>query len=131
MKTDTAPPPPSEDEPLEAALAVASWGVDYIVLTSVDRDDLEDGGAGHFAKTVGLLKELQPSILVECLVSDFAGMMEPCTTLATCGLDVYAHNVETVERLQARVRDRARITHSRYCSCGGPRPRRSMRRHRF
>ena len=51
------------------------------------------------------LKELQPSILVECLVSDFAGMMEPCTTLATCGLDVYAHNVETVERLQARVRD--------------------------
>ena len=70
VKTDTAPPPPSADEPLEAALAVASWGVDYIVLTSVDRDDLEDGGAGHFAKTVGLLKELQPSILVECLVSD-------------------------------------------------------------
>ena len=105
VKTDTKPPPPSADEPLEAALAVASWGVDYIVLTSVDRDDLEDGGAGHFAKTVGLLKELQPSILVECLVSDFAGAYEPCTTLATCGLDVYAHNVETVERLQKRVRD--------------------------
>ena len=54
---------------------------------------------------MNLLKELQPSILVECLVSDFAGAYEPCTTLATCGLDVYAHNVETVERLQARVRD--------------------------
>jgi len=105
VKTDAKPPPPDEDEPLNAAFAVASWGVDYIVLTSVDRDDLPDGGAGHFARTVRTLKELQPDILVECLVSDFGGAPEPVEHLAACGLDVYAHNVETVERLQKFVRD--------------------------
>lgn len=106
VKTDAAPPPPDEDEPWNAASAVASWGVDYIVLTSVDRDDLDDGGAGHFARTVGLLKDLRPEMLVECLVSDFAGAKRPVAALARSGLDVYAHNLETVERLQPRVRDR-------------------------
>jgi len=106
VKTDLAPPPPDVDEPFEAAAAVASWDVDYVVLTSVDRDDLDDGGAGHFAKTVRLLKELKPGILVECLVSDFAGAAAPAETLAACGLDVYSHNLETVERLQPYVRDR-------------------------
>lgn len=79
--------------------------MDYIVLTSVDRDDLEDGGAGHFRNTVQCIKMLQPELLVECLVSDFRGDREAVKALAKSGLDVYSHNVETVERLQGHVRD--------------------------
>ena len=80
---------------------MAQWGVDYIVLTSVDRDDIEDWGSGHFATTVQLIKEHSGgNILVECLVSDFRGDLDAVETLANSGLDVYAHNVETVERLQ-------------------------------
>jgi lipoyl synthase len=89
----------------KTAEAVAEWGVDYIVLTSVDRDDIPDGGAQHFAHTVELLKHKKPNLLVECLVSDFLGMKDSVGTLARSGLDVYAHNVETVERLQRFVRD--------------------------
>jgi lipoic acid synthetase len=74
-------------------------------MTSVDRDDIRDGGAQHFAHTVELLKHAKPEILVECLVSDFQGNKESVETLAKSGLDVYAHNVETVERLQKFVRD--------------------------
>ena len=89
----------------QTAEAVTKWGVDYIVLTSVDRDDIPDGGSQHFATTVELLKHANPDILVECLVSDFQGDPNSVKTLATSGLDVYAHNVETVERLQKYVRD--------------------------
>lgn len=53
--------------------AISRWGIDYVVLTSVDRDDLEDGGADHFATTVELIKAAKPGMLVECLVSDFRG----------------------------------------------------------
>ena len=105
VKTDSKPPPPDPFEPFKTAEAVAQWGVDYIVLTSVDRDDIEDGGAQHFAHTVELLKHKKPELLVECLVSDFAGRLESVECLALSGLDVYAHNVETVERLQPFVRD--------------------------
>lgn len=90
---------------IQTAEAVTKWGVDYIVLTSVDRDDIPDGGSQHFATTVELLKHANPSLLVECLVSDFRGDPSSVATLATSGLDVYAHNVETVERLQKYVRD--------------------------
>lgn len=75
------------------------------MLTSVDRDDMDDGGANHFATTVDLIKKTIPHMLVECLVSDFAGNLTSVETLANSGLDVYAHNVETVERLQKYVRD--------------------------
>jgi lipoic acid synthetase len=105
VKTDAKPPPPDPFEPFKTAEAVAKWGVDYIVLTSVDRDDIPDGGAGHFATTVELLKIAKPSLLVECLVSDFRGDPDSVDRLAKSGLDVYAHNVETVERLQRYVRD--------------------------
>eukprot|EP00980_Cylindrotheca_fusiformis_P011703 scaffold2783_cov129-Cylindrotheca_fusiformis.AAC.4 len=105
VKTDTKPPPPDPFEPFKTAEAVAKWGVDYIVLTSVDRDDISDGGSQHFAHTVELLKKKKPELLVECLVSDFQGNLNSVETLATSGLDVYAHNVETVERLQKFVRD--------------------------
>jgi len=105
VKTDGKPPEPDPFEPFKTAEAVTKWGVDYIVLTSVDRDDIPDGGAQHFATTVDLLKHANPSLLVECLVSDFQGDPESVATLAKSGLDVYAHNVETVERLQKYVRD--------------------------
>ena len=79
---------------------MASWGVGYVVLTSVDRDDLEDGGAGHFRKTVEEIKSLRPDLFVECLTPDFAGDLAAVEHLAQSGLDVFAHNIETVERLQ-------------------------------
>ncbi|XP_026531147.1 lipoyl synthase, mitochondrial [Notechis scutatus] len=67
--------------------------------------DLSDGGAKHFAKTVSHLKERNPNILVECLTPDFRGDLEAVETVASSGLDVYAHNVETVPELQSKVRD--------------------------
>ena len=63
VNTDAAPEPPDEEEPWRTADAVAEWGIDYVVLTSVDRDDLPDGGASHFAQTVGLLK-FRPAVLI-------------------------------------------------------------------
>jgi len=99
------PPPPDVNEPENTATAIAAWGVDYIVLTSVDRDDLADGGSAHFARTVQLIKLKSPHVLVECLTPDYHGDMAAVTTVATSGLDVYAHNVETVRDLQMYVRD--------------------------
>ena len=106
VKTSSTPPPPDPEEPFNTAQAIAEWGLDYVVLTSVDRDDMPDGGAEHFAHTVQYIKVWKPTMLVECLVSDFAGMLSSVETLATSGLDVYAHNIETVERLQPYVRDK-------------------------
>jgi lipoyl synthase len=85
--------------------AIAAWGLDYVVLTSVDRDELEDQGSNHFASTVRLLKQKIPSLLVECLTPDFRGETKFISAVANSGLDVYAHNIETVDRLQRRVRD--------------------------
>jgi lipoic acid synthetase len=77
--------------------AVAAWGIDYVVLTSVDRDDLPDGGAAHIAETIrGLKDKTGGRLLVEALVPDFQGDHESVRTVAASGLDVYAHNVETV-----------------------------------
>jgi len=105
VKTAVAPPEPDPFEPFKTAEALSKWNINYVVLTSVDRDDMEDGGAGHFANTVELIKQKVPNMLVECLVSDFAGNFEAVETLALSGLDVYAHNIETVKRLQKYVRD--------------------------
>jgi lipoic acid synthetase len=105
VNTASTPAPPDEMEPENTAAAVAAWGVGYIVLTSVDRDDMPDGGAEHFARTVRTLKALRPDILAECLTPDFQGDRAAVAHLARSGLDVFAHNVETVERLQKRVRD--------------------------
>ncbi|XP_042375321.1 lipoyl synthase 1, chloroplastic-like [Zingiber officinale] len=105
VKTSRNPAPPDPMEPEKTARAIANWGVDYVVLTSVDRDDLPDGGSGHFAETVKALKKLKPEILVECLTSDFRGDFEAVSLLVDSGLDVFAHNIETVRRLQRIVRD--------------------------
>ncbi len=105
VNTSQTPAPLDPLEPKNTADAVADWGVGYVVLTSVDRDDLEDGGAGHFAETVRGLKARNADILVECLTPDFRGDLGAVRLLASSGLDVFAHNIETVERLQRRVRD--------------------------
>ncbi|XP_035875742.1 lipoyl synthase, mitochondrial isoform X2 [Phyllostomus discolor] len=105
VKTARKPPPLDANEPYSTAKAIAEWGLDYVVLTSVDRDDLPDGGAEHFAKTVSHLKERNPKILVECLTPDFRGDLKAVEKVALSGLDVYAHNVETVPELQRKVRD--------------------------
>lgn len=105
VKTARSPPPLDPEEPYNTAKAIAEWGLDYVVLTSVDRDDIPDGGAAHFAKTVSHLKERNPKILVECLTPDFRGDLKAVEKVALSGLDVYAHNVETVPELQRQVRD--------------------------
>ncbi|KAF9545960.1 hypothetical protein EC957_010345 [Mortierella hygrophila] len=105
VKTSKAPKPLDIHEPENTAEAISRWGLDYVVLTSVDRDDLADGGSAHFAETITKLKQKAPKILVECLTGDFQGDMECVARVATSGLDVYAHNIETVEALSAYVRD--------------------------
>ncbi|KAG0281843.1 hypothetical protein BGZ95_008985 [Linnemannia exigua] len=105
VKTSKAPKPLDIHEPENTAEAISRWGLDYVVLTSVDRDDLADGGSAHFAETIMKLKHKAPKILVECLTGDFQGDMECVARVATSGLDVYAHNIETVEALSAYVRD--------------------------
>lgn len=105
VKTARKPPPPDPNEPVNTATAIAKWGLDYVVLTSVDRDDLSDGGSTHFAETVKELKQRNPKVLVECLTPDFRGDLDAVERVAKSGLDVFAHNVETVERLQIFVRD--------------------------
>jgi lipoic acid synthetase len=105
VKTARRPPPLDPEEPYKIAEAVAALKLKYVVLTSVDRDDLPDGGASHFATTIRELKRLDPGLLVEALVPDFRGNEADVATLVESGLDVYAHNIETVYRLQYRVRD--------------------------
>lgn len=106
VKTSRRPPPLDPHEPENTAEAISRWGLGYVVLTSVDRDDLADGGARHFAETVMKIKSKAPSILVECLTGDYAGDTDMVALVARSGLDVYAHNVETVEALTPFVRDR-------------------------
>ena len=106
VKTSRAPPPLDPHEPENVAEKLASWRLGYVVLTSVDRDDLPDGGAGHFAETIRKIKLKRPQTLVEALTGDFGGDLEGVRTVAESGLDVYAHNVETVEALTPFVRDR-------------------------
>jgi lipoic acid synthetase len=92
-------------EPENVATAIASWGIRYVVITSVDRDDLEDQGSGHFAETVRRLRAKAPSIHVEVLTPDFRGDSLCIARVLEAGPHVFAHNVETVERLQATARD--------------------------
>ncbi|ORY32856.1 hypothetical protein BCR39DRAFT_557414 [Naematelia encephala] len=107
VKTARAPPPLDVHEPENTAEAISRWGLGYIVLTSVDRDDLADGGAAHIASTISKIKQKAPSILVEALTPDFANKgPEAVHMVATSGLDVFAHNIETVERCTPFVRDR-------------------------
>ena len=93
------------EEPENTAKAVQLMGLSYVVLTSVNRDDLPDGGAGHYAKTIKEVKRLNPDTGVEALTPDFLGLELAIDTLLDSGLDVFAQNVETVKRLTHPVRD--------------------------
>jgi len=93
------------DEPRKLAESVALMGLKYIVLTMVDRDDLDDGGAAHVAECIRYLKHCEPEIIVESLVGDFAGDVVAVDTVVEAHVDVYGHNIETVARLQRAVRD--------------------------
>jgi lipoic acid synthetase len=93
------------DEPANTGLAVQDMGLKYIVITSVDRDDLADGGAAHYASCVREIKALNPETAVEALTPDFNGVMEHVELVIDSGLEVFAQNVETVRRLTHPVRD--------------------------
>lgn len=93
------------EEPLNTARAVKLMGLKYVVITSVDRDDLEDGGAAHYAQCVREIKKLNPGTAVEALTPDFNGVEQHVELVVDSGLDVFAQNVETVERLTYPVRD--------------------------
>jgi len=92
-------------EPDNAARSVELMGLKYVVLTSVDRDDLADGGAGHYADCVRAIKLRNPDTAVEALTPDFAGNLAAVNTVVESGVDVFAHNLETVRRLTPEVRD--------------------------
>ncbi|KAK0661475.1 Lipoyl synthase [Lasiodiplodia hormozganensis] len=106
VKTSNRPPPLDPHEPENTAEALKRWGLGYVVLTSVDRDDLADGGARHFAETISKIKQKAPTMLVEALTGDYAGDTDMVALVARSGLDVYAHNIETTEALTPFVRDR-------------------------
>ncbi|MCB9669073.1 MAG: lipoyl synthase [Alphaproteobacteria bacterium] len=105
VKTLKTPAPLDPDEPVNVAQAIAEMELDYVVLTSVDRDDLPDQGASHFAACVNEIHARSPSTLVEVLIPDFQGHGHLLTPIVESAPEVLAHNVETVERLTPRVRD--------------------------
>lgn len=96
----------NENEPQNTANTVKLMDLDYIVLTSVNRDDLPDGGAKHYADTIRAIKKETPKTKVEALTPDFQGIEKDIATLLDSGVDVFAQNVETVERLTHPVRDK-------------------------
>lgn len=96
--------PPDPDEPLRVAQAVLQMDLKYVVVTSVTRDDLADGGAAHFAETIHRIKHAIPDSRVEVLIPDFNGSIEALATVLDAGPDVLNHNIETVARLYKTVR---------------------------
>jgi len=105
VNTRRAGAPLDPDEPDNVARAIAEMGLDYVVVTSVDRDDLPDQGAGHFASCVRAIRRASPRTLVEVLIPDFRGDESLIDVVTSAGPEVIAHNVECVERLQRAVRD--------------------------
>ena len=99
------PDPPDASEPERLATAIAEIGLDYVVVTSVDRDDLPDGGAEHFADCIREIRERSPETRIEVLIPDFMGDPEALRTIVRARPDVIGHNLETVRRLQGAVRD--------------------------
>lgn len=105
VKTNPRPRTPDTDEPDNLANAVRELKLKYVVLTSVDRDDLPDFGARHFAQCIKVIKKANPGIRIEALVPDFNGDKKAIRKLVDSGADVLGHNLETVERLTPKVRD--------------------------
>lgn len=99
------PDPLDKEEPLHLAQAILAMGLKYVVITSVDRDDLRDGGAGHFVECIQQTRQLSPNTKLEILVPDFRGRRQiALETLVTSPPDVFNHNIETVPRLYKAVR---------------------------
>lgn len=101
-----------EGEPAHVAEAVASLGLSHVVVTSVDRDDLDDGGAGHFAAVIRAIRARAPDTTIEVLTPDFLRKNGAIETVVEARPDVYNHNLETVPRLYANIRPGARYFHS-------------------
>ena len=106
------PLPVDGREPLRVRAAVEQMGLAFVVLTSVDRDDLPDGGAAHFAATIRAVRSLAPPPGIEVLTPDFRGNLEALAVVVDAAPDVFNHNVETVPRLYTRVRRGARLDRS-------------------
>jgi lipoic acid synthetase len=107
------PLPPDADEPANLARTIAALGLRYVVITSVDRDDLRDGGAHHFAECIRAVRVQSPGTRIEVLVPDFRGRLEPALEkLSTAVPDVMNHNLETVPRLYRKARPGADYSHS-------------------
>jgi lipoyl synthase len=106
------PRPVDPGEPWRVRAAVERMGLSFVVLTSVDRDDLPDGGAAHFADTIRAVRTLEPVPGVEVLTPDFLGRLESLETVLAAEPDVFNHNVETVPRLYRQVRRGARLERS-------------------
>ncbi len=106
------PSPPEEDEPQKVARAVKEMGIRYAVITSVTRDDLPDGGAYFFARTIEAIRKEDQEIKVEVLVPDFKGDLSSLETVLHAAPDVLNHNVETVQRLYSKVRPQANYERS-------------------
>ena len=107
------PLPPDANEPLNLARTIAALGLRYVVITSVDRDDLRDGGARHFAECIAAVRQHSPATKIEVLVPDFRGRLAiALDILAQCPPDVMNHNLETVPRLYRQARPGADYRHS-------------------
>lgn len=102
------PLPLDGNEPESVACSVQLMKLSHAVITSVDRDDLEDMGASHWVKTLRKIKELNPAVTVEALIPDFQGNLELVKQVASCGANIVSHNMETVKRLTPVVRSVAR-----------------------
>ena len=105
VSTARNPPPPDPAEPVNVAEAIRGMELDYVVVTSVNRDDLPDEGAGHFAACIREIRARNAHTRVEVLIPDLHGRLDLLQLVVDAGPDVLAHNVETVPRLQADVRD--------------------------
>lgn len=105
IKTDSQPPAPQETEPLHVAESCLKMKLKYVVMTMVNRDDMNDGGAEHIVRVIHKVHELNPGITVELLAGDFQGDVNVLKSLFTAKIHVFAHNMETVEKLSPRVRD--------------------------
>ena len=102
------PLPPDEAEPLKVADSINLMGLKHVVITSVDRDDLPDGGAEHWASTIREIRRVNPCTTIEVLIPDFDGRPELIALVAAAKPDIISHNMETVERLTPQVRSKAK-----------------------
>ncbi|HXZ37532.1 MAG TPA: lipoyl synthase [Thermodesulfobacteriota bacterium] len=107
IPTEERPPAPDPDEPRRIAQAAAELGLKHVVITSVTRDDLVDGGASLFARTVEALRKMNPQITVEVLIPDFQGSVEALRKVTDSAPNILNHNLETVSRLYPEVRPQA------------------------